>query len=237
MLFEALRPLQIATRIAGRGRRSRPTCWRATSDRRARASSDRGARRHAGARGRVRALAAGLAIQRALRRPDHLHRGRPARRWRERKRAALARMGSLGERHRVVELDALVDDGPAQPRRGRGAAERLRRPRDHHRRAAWLSRQPKPSTASGGGSRRSCPGSRMGTTSPTCTSAARSRAHVRLFRTAALGVRARAGVPALREQRGRDGLARGCRLQVGPYSIALPSSLRRSGDPGASLCI
>ena len=29
-----------------------------------------------------------------------------------RKRAALERMGSLGERHRVVEIDALQDDGP-----------------------------------------------------------------------------------------------------------------------------
>jgi len=30
----------------------------------------------------------------------------------QRKRAALARMGSLGEHHRVVALDALLDDGP-----------------------------------------------------------------------------------------------------------------------------
>ena len=30
-----------------------------------------------------------------------------------RKRAALERMGSLGDRHRVVEIDALRDDGPA----------------------------------------------------------------------------------------------------------------------------
>ena len=52
-----------------------------------------------------------MALFAALRRPHHLYRGRPARDA-ARKRAALARIGALDDRHQVRELDALRDLGP-----------------------------------------------------------------------------------------------------------------------------
>ncbi len=70
-----------------------------------------------------------------------------------RKRRALERIGSLSERHRIVVLDALRDDGPESLA---ALTERTRPdqgPGDHHRGAAGLPGDATMCGPSGGGSR------------------------------------------------------------------------------------
>ena len=103
----------------------------------------------------------------ALRRPAHLRRGRPAGDGCAQARA-LEQMGSLTDRHRVAEVDALRDDGPgslaalaAELDRGCGA-------RDHHRGLlGYLAgRRGRRDLAP---LRATLPGSPAAATSPTCT--------------------------------------------------------------------
>ena len=77
-----LRPLIAAEPSLGGASLETYLLARHRRDRHAARAGDRGARGHAGDRGRVRALAARLAVHSALRRAAHLCRGRPAARWR-----------------------------------------------------------------------------------------------------------------------------------------------------------
>ena len=100
----------------------------------------------------------------------------------ERKRAALERIGSLGERHRVSEVDVLRgDDGPGGLPRSRPSSTAARASRSSPRACSDTS----PATRwsrSGGGLRLRWASSLPAATSPTCISAARSRRQVRAFR-------------------------------------------------------
>ena len=100
-----------------------------------------------------------------------------------RKRAALERMGSLGERHRVREVDALRDDdGPGSlasvvaeldPEPGAG---------HHHRGTARVSEHRRGRPDSGAGSPRRWADFHVAATSRTCTWEARSRRRCKAFR-------------------------------------------------------
>ena len=96
----------------------------------------------------------------------------------ERKRAALERIGSLGERHRVSEVDVLRDDD------GPGSLAAVAGELDPGQGLAivtegLLGYLPSDAVAgSGGGSRQRWASSPQAATSRTCTSAARSRPQV-----------------------------------------------------------
>ena len=70
-----------------------------------------------------------------------------------RKRRALEQIGTLGEHHRVEDLDALRDGGPASLAELAGRLRPRRRAGDHHRGPARLPGTRTPWTACGGGSR------------------------------------------------------------------------------------
>ncbi len=111
LLFETFRPLQIAARIAGAP--SLESYLLARHD-----AIDALVRRAIEEHGvtQVLEVACGLSprgwgfCERYGERITYIEADLPA--MAERKRAALRRMGSLSERHRVVDLDALVDEGP-----------------------------------------------------------------------------------------------------------------------------
>ena len=120
-----------------------------------------------------------------------------------RKRRALEQMGSLDDRHRVVEVDALRDDGP-------DSIAALAAELDRESGLAIITegllgylRHATRSTGSGGASRGRCRASPRGRyISDLHLGVGAERADTRVSRCA-VGVRARAGAPALRQRRSR----------------------------------
>ena len=119
VLFESLRA-PMATAFFSAEARSRPTCSRATADRRTVAARNRGARRRAGDRDRRGHVRSRREVRAEIRRSPALRGGRPPSDGRAQRRT-LARLNALSERHRVEGLDALRDSGsrslpePARP--------------------------------------------------------------------------------------------------------------------------
>ena len=151
-------------------------------DRSAARARDRARADHAGARGRGRAVAAGLAVRRALRRADRPTSRPICRRWRLASAQALRRVGIArrappGARARRAQRPAARAASPRSPPSSTAAAglaiitEGL------------LGYLPRPTCArSGGGSPPRCRASRAAATSPTCTSARAQTLEVRGFR-------------------------------------------------------
>ena len=230
MLFESLRPAMI---LSARARRPDARALPARAppgDRHAARARDRGARRHAGDRGRLRALAAGLALRErygdALTYVEADLPGMAAR-----KRRALERIGSLGRR-------------PPGRRARRAARRRAREPRGAGRAASTPTRglaiitegllgylPGDAVTACGGASPRSLRGFAAGRYLSDLHLGDAQTPQVRGVPAAALGVRARPRPPALRRRaRGRGGAARG-RLRRGAVHRAATLAPEAAGTP------